>query len=315
MTLINEIRTETANLCRGHAKELSETERKCWALVTAKGEEGVAIPVPEDLQYRNSFAHARLETGQYSGTGKGNRLALLSSRKDLRMQFAYLCQLLIDSDPVQVQGNPDLWWKNLAELIGNSIQSDRFYPIVAEIQVLKCLIELAPEHKWKWEGPSGNRHDIEGLLQSVEVKSTVSTSKRSIMINGTRQLEPKSGKPLHLALVRIEEVPGTGVSMEDLILEIEALPVVDASFMSTIENELFKLGFGQGHPVRKVGFGFLEQRIYAVDDHFPKLTSESFVGGQVPPGIGRINYEALLDNLESEVLDNWAAALPTPPNI
>ena len=58
------------------------------------------------------------------------------------------------------------------------------------------------------------------------------------------------------------------------------------------------LGFEKGMSARKRKFILHQMLQYNVDDSFPRVTPESFIGGVMPPGIQKITFTADLTGLQ-----------------
>ena len=72
--------------------------------------------------------------------------------------------------------------------------------------------------------------------------------------------------------------------------------------VAAINELLEKKGFGIGKSVRKKQFILHSMYRYVVDDSFPKVIEQSFVGGTLPPGILDVSYTVDLNGLVAENL-------------
>ncbi|MNN97615.1 hypothetical protein D3C81_2168150 [compost metagenome] len=69
-----------------------------------------------------------------------------------------------------------------------------------------------------------------------------------------------------------------------------------------LERALQRIGMEAGCSVRKEKFILLEARSYAVDNSFPRITPESFIGGVLPVGVVQFEYRIDLSGLKYQQL-------------
>ena len=267
--------------------------------VTSEGYEGVGIEVDAEINHQSSFNHALLKTDS-AGIPNKNYLMLLSTRKDLRIEFSYFCFLFL-SEAREVKSDPVAWWARLTELIGNAKRSERVYPVLAELIVWRELMKRFPEQKWYWGGPQGELHDLEGTSAHVEVKSTLSAETRHVQVSSHGQLVVSDDKPLWIAFVRMSAAPNLTESIDKLVIDLGAWPDIQDNLVTGIEvSKLLP-----GNPVRMYTYHAYDIEFYRVDQYFPKLTADSFVGGVIPEGIKAITYTVDLDVLSPTFIDHW----------
>jgi hypothetical protein len=153
-----------------------------------------------------------------------------------------------------------------------------------------------------WRGPTGAIHDLRTQNDALEVKATLTRLGWRATINGLEQLETPDGGSLHFGILRLESVPGGGTSVPALADEICALGA-DAML---VYDGLARGGLAPDQllAARETGFRLLDQRVWKVDDAFPKLTRQSFVGGVVPVGVARVEYQVELSAYATAPLDN-----------
>jgi len=118
-----------------------------------------------------------------------------------------------------------------------------------------------------------------------------------ITVNGQKQLTSQPDCPLSVMFCRMEPNP-QGESVNDMVQSLTTLGV-DETFL---ENALSGLGLKLGTFARKERFSLIEMRRYPVNDKFPRLTEDSFVGGKLPDGVIKIKYVIDLANLEYETI-------------
>ncbi len=289
----------------GNAREiisLSETNYPAWC-VKFPGEYGVAIPYSGDEIINESFSHARIysTTINFYGDSSQKVLLLVSDSIGIEQPFSSLCAEFIDpgSDGEfrkEIESSPVSWWSEWKELLGNRNVDDRIFDVLGELCVLKYYEEsgLNPE----WNGPSGATYDIEMPSEFIEVKSTLSRSKKEITISNVFQLDPP-GKALSLILCQFEPSVETGVSINSIVSELESYGLN----ISALNDKLAHHGFALGKSARNKRFILHSMLKYAVDTSFPRIVPSSFVSGSLPTGITRITYTVNLNGLVPIVLE------------
>ena len=289
----------------GNAREISslrETGYPAWC-VKFPSEYGVAIPYAGEGTINENFAHARIcsTTISFNGSSSKKVLLLVSDSTGIELPFSSLCAEFVDPGNngvfrKEIEASPVGWWSEWKELLGNRNVDDRIYDVLGELCVLKYCEEsgLNPE----WNGPTGASYDIEMPTEFIEVKSTLSRSKKEITISNLFQLDPP-GKTLSLVLCQFEPSVGTGVSINSVVSELESLGFNTAA----LNDKLAHQGFALGKSARNKRFILHSMLKYVVDGNFPRIVPSSFVSGSLPAGITRITYTVNLDDLVPIVLE------------
>lgn len=191
-----------------------------------------------------------------------------------------------------------VWFENWKEAIGNVHREKKIYDVLGEMVVLSMLINegLNPS----WMGPSAGRHDITCETMECEVKSTIKRQmKPQVKISSGRQLDSTPGKTLYLYVCTFEEDDNGDLSIE----VVEKQLICQGYPQSILDSSLEHLGMNSSFN-RKKRYKLVESiRRYEVDDSFPRLTNESFAGGQLPKGIVNLSYSILLDDICYEELN------------
>ena len=105
-----------------------------------------------------------------------NYLILSSAFEEFRHEFAALCTEFVEpgehgANRVDLLENPLDWWKRWKELVGNTSREQRVYNVIAEMVVLNYLFKS--DFSIEWAAAKSGSHDIEGIQDSYEVKSTI----------------------------------------------------------------------------------------------------------------------------------------------
>lgn len=299
--LINELRENFATGVSGFRK-IRNLPQGCpaWTFLQERDGFGVAIPNPSGAVIKEHFSSVSVESQVYVFNGKEQNLIILfCTSGKLRYEFATIAAQFVEPGPsnnnrLSIQCNPFAWWKNWRELMGNRIGEKKAYAVLGEMLAVESFLKDGQE--FVWGGPSASSHDIDTQTVSVEVKSTLQKSRTEITVSSPYQLD--ANKPLWLYVIKFEENPKDGLTISEQAGILEQQGYDPAQ----LEAQLSSLGFGAGTHGRGQRYRILEKRRYLVDESFPKITPESFVGGHLPVGITHIEYTINLDGLPCE---NW----------
>jgi len=121
--------------------------------------------------------------------------------------------------------------------------------------------------------------------------------KKIIHVSGQFQLQKE--KKLSLFFCRFEENQN-GVSINEVI---DSLIDEEVETKEELNNKLSLLGYGVGASARNIKYQLHEVMEYDVDDAFPQITPESFVGGMLPRGIEHIEYDVNMSVLDGRAID------------
>ena len=287
----------------GYAQMLSSLEAVGYPAWTIRFPDSYGVAIPYDGNDINeSFARAKIRSADISlDTGNNTRALLLTTDStEIKEPFAVLCKALVDpgdngAQRVIISSSPVLWWKDWKELLGNKNIDDRIYDTLGELCVLQKLINNSEDPEWI--GPDGGSYDIETNSRYVEVKSTINRSKTEVTISNQFQLFPP-GKPLILVFCRFEPVVLGGISIDSVLEALESIGYNTVLLNSKLELK----GFEKGMSSRKKRFVLHEMLMFTINDSFPRITPDSFVGGVMPSGITKINYTVDLSGMASQSL-------------
>lgn len=188
-------------------------------------------------------------------------------------------------------------WKALfAAASGPGLGISEQIGLLAELQLLEQLIKMGSTGLTHWRGPEGSEHDFRCGNSAIEVKATLARDGRRTSISSIHQLEAPDGGTGRLTLVynRYEHNPGG----DSLPLAVER--ILDLGVESSLlERKLRRVGYFDSHRDVYVDscFATKEQKFYDVaQEHFPKITSSSFIGGTLPAGVEALSYSVDLTN-------------------
>lgn len=173
--------------------------------------------------------------------------------------------------------------------------------LVGELYLLNRMLDFDKSAYLSWLGPLGDRHDFRNDALAVEVKTSSRPGVRNIKISSVMQLLPPSGGNLFLCHVEVEQDPAGLLSVSSLVNSV----VTKSGRLDKIRMLLHGLGC-EDHEADEWNayrFNFHDMTVYEVVDGFPSVTSEYFIGGQIPSGVSGITYQIDLSAAMDYVLD------------
>lgn len=297
MFLLEEIRECFASKEKGAIKLKNlQVPYTGWYIRTEEGY-GVAIPCSSEVEVSEYFANSKIQTREMIINSENIYVLLLSCiNDDYAYEFASVCAEFLEPGEngiarASLINDPVSWWKRWKELLGNSARDKRVYDVIGEMLVYEHLLKCGKNVVWG--GPDSRTHDIEGVDESFEVKSTIRKYGYTITISSQYQME--SDKPLYLFYCRLEE-SRLGDSINDIKERLLLLGCNDCE----IEKKLSCLGLEKGRSIRNKKYKMLEALAYPVDDKFPKIIRESFKDNEYPERVLQITYTINLEGLESK---------------
>jgi hypothetical protein len=198
----------------------------------------------------------------------------------------------------------DRWRELLEGELAGTVGIEKLVGLFGELWFLREMVQRTSNAVHCWTGPRGARHDFSIGNLAVEIKSTLSRRGRFVEIHGHKQLEQPENGELYLGVLKLEQEPLLGESLPELVKSIiqqggdrftllQLLAQVDVRLLSLSEY-------------KDIRFHLYESRIYKVNDAFPRITSNSFVGGVLPQGVISLAYQVDLSNEPPEPLNESA---------
>lgn len=260
---------------------------------------GVAVKLDRKVVFNERFSTAHIWTSENAMIGDltADLLLLTCSDVDLRNEFAVICSQFVatnedGTERKKLISQPEEWWSNWKSLIGNSQSDPEVYSKLGELIVVEKLLQEGKRPKWS--GVESATHDVELDDRSYEVKSTIKRYGYEVEISSIYQMK-RAGEVLELVFFRFERSQ-LGRSLDELVESIVTL----GYSRNKIETALTKAGLEKGRIARSVRYKILEMRVFSVDDGFPALTLDSFVGGQLPQNVVRVKYTVDLSGVTSK---------------
>lgn len=259
--------------------------------IDCEGVKGIGIEVPTNITIQESFNNLMLSTESFPGDPLNRRFVFLHHKKTtfgLTQHYGLLCYDFIQRAAL-IQTNPQEWYNELVEELGNSFKKKTVYDIVGEMKVLLHLQRL--NQNPNWESVTKGTYDITAGVDMYEVKTSKSKSSRDVEINSALQLDTTNLQAnLYLARCQVEEM-NYGDSIDSLYNDLIA-----AGYSSIqLDDYLDDCGFYKGSQDRNKKFIVHELTLYLVDANFPRITASSFVNGKIPDGIHGLTYKVDLN--------------------
>lgn len=161
--------------------------------------------------------------------------------------------------------------------------------LVGEIEVLQELITagLPPTIAVEaWHGPLDGLHDFVLGTGAIEVKTTASPSRFTIVVTSLEQLDDSLVRPLFLACIRLTREP-SGKTLPEIVSDMRGRLKEEPAAMAGFDSRLLHAGYHDVFADRFTrGFSCTDIRHVTVNDDFPRLTQAT-----VPVGIVKANYE------------------------
>jgi len=195
----------------------------------------------------------------------------------LRDAYPVICSI---ADRIQLEGTPfdSAVSGSLAAFREVLAQHDRLsleeeLGLFGELVLLRHLLSAQPpaDAVAGWRGPDAEEHDFDIQGNDVELKCTLA-EERIHWINGMGQLEPTQARPLWLLSMQLTRAGNDGVSLAELIQEINSL-VSAGDAAQLFNSKLSSAGWrGDSAHQHKSKFRLRSSpAVYAVNDRFPAL--------------------------------------------
>ncbi len=296
MSLSEKIRRGWARTAEGYTEEIEGLSCPAW-IIRLKDGYGVAIPNGSHKMIEENFSEVILKNESVSINGEPREALVLLCEKDAGSEqpFSALCAEFVNPGKEgaarrQIEEEPELWWAQWKELLGNKNVDERVYDTLGELIVLRYLLKQGK--KPAWNGPTGATYDIDCGKEFFEVKSTVKRSEREITLSNSFQLAPPEGKALSIVLCQMERST-EGESINSVVSDL-----IHAGFEEKqLEAYLKKLGLGIGKSARNRNYIIHAIIQYPVDANFPAITDSTFKDGILPPNVKSITYTVSLDGV------------------
>ena len=259
----------------------------------------VLIPVSNrsDVQEDLTGSGVRIIAGQFEDRGQSVSCAdVICLRPDLNELFDILIVDVLD----EIAKKPNSaahqcsivlarWRELLASQPPAFLGKEALSGLFGELHYLRRIIIAGPPNLGFWRGPDRERHDFRSGQTALEVKTSRARQGRFCEIHGHDQLELPERGELFLSFVRVLEDESSGESVPDLIRDIQAAGIYGHELALRLQKVGYDLRDADRYEAAR--FVVTEDRMYRVSQEFPRIVSQSFRTGSLPPGIKALTYE------------------------
>lgn len=188
------------------------------------------------------------------------------------------------------------WTPSSSELLTPEEQRGLFLEMLFMVEWLIPFMG-APSSVASWRGPYGSPHDFVLPGASVEVKSTISPSRKH-KINGFTQLDPLPSSKLFLFSSRLSEIPAGVSSLSRMVDRTQVLLSPHPASLELFESALLAAGYDhrRSHEY-STPLSAIDPALYAVEENFPRLSSSSLSRG-IPAGVVEVGYTVDLSGFD-----------------
>ena len=255
---------------------------------------------------RSSSGIQLLVTPLGTGDDVKQYLDVLCPKRELRWLFAtFVADVLLriardpSIDPTQIVRTCFSSWKSMFSRHGRRLSLKQLAGLYGELIVLRRLLQRSTDLIATWRGPLREPHDFRGGGTALEVKTTLSTEDQVVHIHGLEQLTAPAGADLHLMHLRVELSSGQGESIPDIVAD-----VMDLVPPEKLKGLLQGAGYYDTHvdEYEHLSFQVVAEEVHRVASDFPRLSAESFAGGQIPTGLADFSYSLDLATVTSPTL-------------
>jgi hypothetical protein len=140
-----------------------------------------------------------------------------------------------------------------------------------------------------WRGPEKDKQDFDLTEYLVEVKSYLSTSKKTLKISSAEQLTVRS-QPIKLAALQLSQNPNHGQSIFDLLtMNSDIIDELPTETYGLFYSKLYELGYSQESDA-PFKFNVVSTTCYNVVGDFPVISALN-----ISDGIDTIEYSIKID--------------------
>jgi hypothetical protein len=188
------------------------------------------------------------------------------------------------------------YWKRFWSVGPQPLTEEAALGLFGELWFLERWMGI-PSGVASWVGPTGARHDFQGELFSVEVKTARggAGSRAVHRIAGIDQLDNPEMGDLFLFSLQVVEDPLSMNTLPGLVERVLAMLSADINERFVFLDRLGESGYNPAEAfVYTTRWRIVAEEIYRVNGDFPRLTRSSFPSG-LPYGVSNVNYSLALD--------------------
>ena len=189
----------------------------------------------------------------------------------------------------------ELWKQNRPHTMSLIAQMNLFSELVVLFDIVgrKRNLEFAIR---AWRGPEKDKQDFDLTNMLLEVKSFLSTSKKTLKISSAEQLTVRNIQILLISLQLSQSKNGISIS-EIIEQNSNLLMSLPFELNGLFYSKLFELGYSKPDDA-PIKFEVKETLAYEIRNNFPCIKSTS-----LPDGIDTIQYEIKINSIEEFLID------------
>lgn len=225
-------------------------------------------------------------------------------RPDLDDVFTDLCVQIIqavEADDANASLAPvriiERWRLLLRGVMAEGLGRHEAIGLLGELLILDEVLLLDPadgDSTWQ-AGTDPSRHDFRRGPWALEVKTTTSSTGRLATVHGLGQMQAPPGGGLWVAWLRLEVVNGGSLNLPGLVDRLLGRTAHPQRLLAHLSARGYEHAARERYERPEVELS--ERLLFRVDDDFPRIVAESFVGGVLPQGVRRLEYEVDLAGL------------------
>lgn len=140
-----------------------------------------------------------------------------------------------------------------------------------------------------WRGPEKDKQDFDLTEYLVEVKSYLSTSKKTLKISSAEQLTIRN-QPIKLVALQLSQNPNNGQSVFDLLtMNTNIIDELSIETYGLFYSKLYELGYSQERDA-PIKFNIVSTNCYNVTGDFPAISALN-----ISDGIDMVEYSIKID--------------------
>lgn len=281
--------------------------------------------IPCDLRISRTAidgtSNLRIKIEQYAIGGVSESfLDITCLNRQLESVFAELCNEIMQRiddghSPHEAASGAIQDFRKLLTGSGKSPSRSALLGLLGELHVLRELARMSADAVECWMGPWERRHDYRAGRLALEVKVSGRTDQNRIAVHGSDQLLPPTDGELCLIHLRMDDSPGSEISLYSLYEEIVEL-TRHSNGKARLDEALARLGCpaADAPAWNEVSFALESVHAWRVLEGFPRLTSHEMPDGAFPAGVELVKYHVDLSaanefSMSREELSNYMERL------
>lgn len=247
------------------------------------------------------------------------QVSLVCERAEHRTTFAALAVDVLEAirqapaDPIAAVQECLDRWRVFWRVQPAGLTQEAALGLFAELWFLRFWMAGPPEEAVRrWTGPTGERHDFQWPELSVEVKASAVAPGTMHRIGSLDQLDDPTEGSLCLFSLHVADDALSQNTLPAIVQAIRSTISASAEATAQYDRDLAAVGYSPAHADRyERRFRVVSERLYRVDDEFPRLTRRSFADG-LPSGVVDVAYTIDLTACPDSIVCTGAGGASLP---